>query len=312
MTKHDKTGRSKKVDRYVGLTYWMLATPAWRSLDPVARAAYVELKALYNGSNNGRLAWSVRDAAANLLVSPATVMRALQRLEERGFIAREKRGAFSRKIRHAAEWRLTEMNCDVTGELASKDFARWEGPKGAQVHVVKHQNSKHGARSETNGARGETLGARGETSNPENSHLGARGETSKGFLTPISGARGETHIIYQVGDAPLHRSERGRSAPVGSAEASPRASPVTDPSSFHEPSRPSVAAIGQFSGDKEAKARRYALIEPSLMQEFADDDATLEAVERLDFGKQTTASGLLAAHGREAARAFILKSEASR
>ena len=232
---HDKTGRSKKADRYVALSYWMLNTLAWRSLDPVARAAYVELKMRFNGSNNGKLAWSVRDAAANLLVSPATIMRALQRLEERGFIAKEKAGAFSRKIRHAAEWRLTEINCDVTGQLASKDFAKWNGEVATQVHVVKHKNAKHGARSETNCARSETSGARGETSNAENGRLGARGETSKGVLPRISGARGETHIIYQEAadqepaspDAPYDQVKRGRSAPPKSAVASPRALPQT-------------------------------------------------------------------------------------
>ncbi len=52
-------------------------------------------------------------------------MRALDRLEERGFIVLTKIGAFSMKMRHASEWRLTEFPCDVSGGLATKDFIRW-------------------------------------------------------------------------------------------------------------------------------------------------------------------------------------------
>ena len=77
------------------------------------------------GSTNGRIGYSVREAAASLRIGKTTAGKALEHLEERGFIVAMKRGAFSRKIRHATEWRLTIHNCDVTGELATKDFTRW-------------------------------------------------------------------------------------------------------------------------------------------------------------------------------------------
>ena len=178
--RHNKTGRSNKEARHVRLHHWIMETAAWRTLDTVARSAYLELAARYNGSNNGRIVWSIREAAAALLVSPATATRALKRLVHRGFVVREKQGAFARKVRHAAEWRLTEFNCDVTGELASKDFTRWRSNASLQVSVVKPGYSEHGARSETNCVCSETAGARGETCDAKNGHLGARGETSKG------------------------------------------------------------------------------------------------------------------------------------
>lgn len=216
--KPNKTGRSNGEARHVRLYHWLMATAAWRTLDPVARTAYIELAALYNGSNNGSIVWSVRDAAQTLLVSPATVTRALQRLEERGFIVREKQGAFSRKVRHAAEWRLTEFNSDLSGKLATKDFARWQ--PASQVHVVKPENSKHGTRSETICARGETAGARSETWSSEKGRLGARGETSKGINGGLSGARGETRIVYQGETASTAPAEGERSAPPHGAVAS--------------------------------------------------------------------------------------------
>ncbi len=126
--RHNGTGRSTGQGRYVALTHWMMRTAAWRSLDTVARCAYVELGARYAGpgSNNGRLPFSLREMAEALNVSKMTAQRALRLLQDRGFIVETKRGAFSLKERHATEWRLTEFGDDVSGALATKDFARWK------------------------------------------------------------------------------------------------------------------------------------------------------------------------------------------
>jgi DNA-binding transcriptional regulator YhcF (GntR family) len=101
---------------------------AWRDLDCGARCAYVELASRYAGreSNNGRIPYSVREMAEALGTSKATALRALNRLQDHGFIVLMKKGAFSRKVRHASEWRLTEFPCNVTNEPATKDFVRWK------------------------------------------------------------------------------------------------------------------------------------------------------------------------------------------
>src|SRR5829696_9224547 len=148
----DRTGRSQGESRHVRLHHWMLSCPAWKSLPAVDRAIFIELAALYNGSNNGSLGYSVRTAAERLSVSPQTAMRALQRLQERGFITRVTKGAFSRKVRHASEWRLTEHPCDVTGEMATKAFMSWKPSMPAT-------NTKRGASSGTDCFPGGTLGA---------------------------------------------------------------------------------------------------------------------------------------------------------
>lgn len=106
----------------------MLKTEAWRSLDCVARAAYVEIAGRYGGpgSNNGRIPYSLREMAESLSVSKMTAQRAVKRLKERGFVVEVRRGAFNMKQRHSTEWRLTEHACDVTGELASREYQRWK------------------------------------------------------------------------------------------------------------------------------------------------------------------------------------------
>jgi hypothetical protein len=47
-----------KTERYVRLTYGMMRTKAWQTLDSNARAIYVELATLYHGNNNGRIGFS--------------------------------------------------------------------------------------------------------------------------------------------------------------------------------------------------------------------------------------------------------------
>jgi DNA-binding transcriptional regulator YhcF (GntR family) len=85
----------------------MLKSAAWRSLSPVARSIFIEVAAIYNGSNNGRLALSVRDAAERVCCSKTTAARAFAELTQTGFIDLCSRGHFDRKTPHAAEYRLT-------------------------------------------------------------------------------------------------------------------------------------------------------------------------------------------------------------
>ncbi len=105
----------------------MLATPAWRSLTPAARAVYVVLAARFNGCNNGSLALSARDAARLCNINKDTATRAFHELVEHGFIECVTPGGFSRKVRHATEWRLTHYRCDLTHALPSKAYTHWRG-----------------------------------------------------------------------------------------------------------------------------------------------------------------------------------------
>ena len=123
----------------------MMATPAWKSLNGNQRAIYVEMAARYDGSNNGRIPYSVREAAQALHIGKATAARDLIVLEERGFIVVMVRGAFNVKLKLATEWRLTEFNCDVTGALPTKDFAKWS-PKHSEHGLT---TDRHGTCSET-------------------------------------------------------------------------------------------------------------------------------------------------------------------
>lgn len=131
-SKHNSKGRSRRqLTSFVALERYMLRSPAWKSLSPPAKCAFIELGNLYDGTNNGRIALSARSLADLLSLSRATATRALQDLAERGFIEAVRPGGFNVKsgTRRSTEWRLTTYRCDVTGERACKTFMRWQNGK---------------------------------------------------------------------------------------------------------------------------------------------------------------------------------------
>jgi hypothetical protein len=161
-----RKGRKGTAPRHVRLYHWLLESAAWQSLEPNCRALYVEMAGRYMGQNNGRIPYSVREAASALRSSKATAARAFAVLVDRGFIVSTKTGAFRLKVRHASEWRLTEHYCDVTGAEATKDFMRWH---------PEIQNTGSVVRLSVPLVR--PIGPRSETVMPENTFHGPSGET---------------------------------------------------------------------------------------------------------------------------------------
>jgi hypothetical protein len=107
----------------------MLASAAWQALCGNSRALYVELARRYRGpnSNNGKIPYSVREAAKALNVGRNTAQRCFEQLVKLGFIKVSKRSGFSMKGRVATEWLLTEFPDDTASvpTLATKDFMKW-------------------------------------------------------------------------------------------------------------------------------------------------------------------------------------------
>ena len=217
--KHEKQ-RKHKVARHVRLYHHMLDSGAWRSLCPVARSIYVQLASRYMGTNNGSIPYAVREGAHELGVSKSTVQRALAQLTERGFVVPVKRGAFSLKLKHATEWRLTEHSCDFTHAAATKDFMKWTPAIQNAVPVVGPMVPVVGPHGPTGGtvvagmSRNSTCGGTVNTENPQS--------RSHGWDT------------YSIPD---------------SAEASPASSP---PSSSHLTASPFLRAAIE-RGDARAK-----------------------------------------------------------
>ena len=129
--RHNRTGRSRYDARHVRLYHWLYNSPAWKSLTPQQRAVYLELECRHNGSNNGDIRLSVREAAEACHIGKDTAARCLELLQERGFIRCAQKGAFSWKKRHASLWALTAWPTDDA--TATKDFMRWRPKKKITV-----------------------------------------------------------------------------------------------------------------------------------------------------------------------------------
>jgi hypothetical protein len=120
--------REKPAGRYIQLREYMLASPAWQSLDCISRCLYIELARRYRGpnSNNGKIPLSVREAASALGCGKSTAGRCFDQLRDYGFIKIGKLSGFNMKGRVSTEWLLTEFPDDtLTGALPSKDFMKW-------------------------------------------------------------------------------------------------------------------------------------------------------------------------------------------
>jgi hypothetical protein len=116
-------------DRYLQLHHFMLKTAAWLALSAPARAIYIQIGFRYNGANNGKIAYSVRDAASECNLAINTAARAFKELVDRGFIEERRHGGLSKKTRIASEWRLTAYKCDLTGEFKTCTFMHRGGPE---------------------------------------------------------------------------------------------------------------------------------------------------------------------------------------
>ena len=188
--------RLGKTERFVSLRHWVLDSPAWLSLPCNARALYVQLAKRYNGANNGRISYSVREAYEELKISKSTAHRAFRVLQSRGFIVCTKRGAFSWKIvNEASEWRLTEYPNDCPPEHASKEFMRFRLP-GPDSNEPPEFRTRVPRRNDT-GTQVERHRYPSERRTPKKAVVGTHVKPRMPKKTPSSVPRRDTYI-YQI------------------------------------------------------------------------------------------------------------------
>ncbi len=125
MSKQPYKYRKKGVGRHVQLPEWLQSTQAWDTMQPGPRALYIEIKRRFNGSNNGEIYLSHRDAAKALNVHRNTVGAWFNVLQERGFIFLSTPPYLGPNgIGKASKWRLQELPTQ-DGKPATKSFVQW-------------------------------------------------------------------------------------------------------------------------------------------------------------------------------------------
>jgi hypothetical protein len=106
----------------IGLAASVLEHARFRSLAPAARAVLMEVVIRRKRSGNGRIGYSVREAAARCNIGRDTANAAFRELMAKGFLICVTPGGFHKIKNLSAEWRLTMFKCDVSGEPATNDF----------------------------------------------------------------------------------------------------------------------------------------------------------------------------------------------
>lgn len=127
----------KGVGRHVQLPEYLQRTQAWATLKPGPRALYIELKRRFNGSNNGNIILSHRDAAIALNAHRNTIGPWFRELEERGFITKTQ-GAYLGPdgVGRAALWAVQELPL-ANGKSAPKAFLKWREIDAKPPHKIR-------------------------------------------------------------------------------------------------------------------------------------------------------------------------------
>lgn len=137
-----RKSRRSKSPPFVMLPRFVTRSAAWRNLDPVGRALYLELRERFNGANNGMIGLGCREAAEAVNVGLGTASRSFKKLQDYGFVEIATPGKFMTNGRRATEWLLTELPDDRTGHRAAKTFERWSPKTKPSVSGGTHSVSR--------------------------------------------------------------------------------------------------------------------------------------------------------------------------
>ena len=72
----------------------VLASKEWRTLKPTSRDVYIQIKANYNGGNNGKIPFKYAEITD--MFSSATIKSCLDELIDKGWIEKTKHGGLYR------------------------------------------------------------------------------------------------------------------------------------------------------------------------------------------------------------------------
>ena len=108
MGKADRKGRSRN-QPFIRLHRGVTDSAAWKSLSCEAKALLLLVWERHNGTNNGRIPLSHREARDALRIGNDKLQRAFLELQERGFLIARQKGSFDWKV--AAEWEITTEAC---------------------------------------------------------------------------------------------------------------------------------------------------------------------------------------------------------
>jgi len=142
----DRKGRgTAPIERFIGIRRSLLHSPQFSALSCTSRSLLIELQAMFNGTNNGEIFLSVRDATARLgLADFKAAQAAFAELRQLGWITETVAGCFAIKageVSRARAWRLNWINRDgrSTGPDALPALDYSSLTKGQKPRVERRQ-----------------------------------------------------------------------------------------------------------------------------------------------------------------------------
>jgi hypothetical protein len=139
MAKPNKKGR-RITERFIALPHYMTGCPAFLTLSPDAKALLIDVWRRHNGTNNGEISYSVREAEG-IGLSKSRTARAFGDLMERGFLKVRRASSFTVKTKAARTWEITSERCGDTPP--TKDFMRWNAPKKNRTQSHQRDTQSH-------------------------------------------------------------------------------------------------------------------------------------------------------------------------
>lgn len=128
--------RQKKEPKHIRLYASITGSEAWRRLSGNAVKVLLALVARDDGTRNGQIGFSCREAADMAMISPRTAWRCLIELQEKGFIVCTEKGGFSRKISHSTLWRYTWAAWPAGKKGPTRDFENWKPENKTRLQIL--------------------------------------------------------------------------------------------------------------------------------------------------------------------------------
>ena len=127
MAKTNQNGRNRN-ELFIKLRRRVTMSEAWLALSCEARCLVLAVWERHNGSNNGVISFSHREAKTSLLVGTDRASQAFRDAQEHGFLIERAKGSFGQKTRagqgRATEWEITTEECD--GQPAKAPYRTWK------------------------------------------------------------------------------------------------------------------------------------------------------------------------------------------
>ena len=127
MGKMNHKGRSKHTP-YIMLHRGVTNSPAWKALSCESKCLVLLVWERHNGTNNGSIPLSHREARSELSIGNTKTARAFKQAQAHGFLIQRTKGSFDWKVGagqgRATEWELTTEPCN--NKPAKSDYRNWK------------------------------------------------------------------------------------------------------------------------------------------------------------------------------------------